>query len=368
MKIAFYNPTHISFFSGPEVWLMNILPLLVEKGHEVTLFTTRQQKQLGERAKAIQTLRSKGVEVCELFSVPIPFSGSHIPFLLSPKIIKKQDYIYFFNGYAFQDLVVLILSLLMRAKLIYSLHAPLYTSNLMHNIYQKHLAMRVLKKSNQVHVLNKQDLYNLQGIHSNIFLIPSGVNSNFFDARRYLFSKNESDKLKIIFLGRLSPQKDILKLLRVMDKVLQNEDRIEFTIAGDGEYRNQVVEFAEKRENVTYVSHVSHDDILTLLSSQDIFINLSLYETFCTAILEAVAAGCWVMATPTAGMATDYNFSFTHLGFDSPETAIASSITDLSVIYFDDYFRFAEIALSNLEKSKAFTWENIVMKLEKSLE
>lgn len=75
--------------------------------------------------------------------------------------------------------------------------------------------------------------------------------------------------------------------------------RFKLTIVGDREY---LVTPKELRGSVTYTEKLTPDEYLKLLESCDLYICLSLLESFSISSLEAMAMGCAVIVSENAGI------------------------------------------------------------------
>lgn len=117
---------------------------------------------------------------------------------------------------------------------------------------------------------------------------------------------NIEQKVKLIFLGRLTPDKGwkftIDAFIKAQDVNLEN---IALIIAGDGSMRDRITEKLSTLTPHTYLlGRVSPDDVPALLVNSDIHVTTSEKETKGLTILEAFAAGIPVVA-PRAGELVD---------------------------------------------------------------
>jgi glycosyltransferase involved in cell wall biosynthesis len=123
----------------------------------------------------------------------------------------------------------------------------------------------------------------------------------FFE-KQYGISEIES-QLKIVFLGRLTPDKGWDFTLDAISKLTQQIDikNIALIIAGDGVMRDAIAtKLSKLTPNVYFLGRISPDDVPALLVNCDIHITTSEKETRGLTILEAFAAGIPVIA-PRAG-------------------------------------------------------------------
>ena len=142
-----------------------------------------------------------------------------------------------------------------------------------------------------------------------------GINlENFSPALRQAeFFKNKyqipniEQKIKVIFLGRLTPDKGWSFTIDALTKLVQIED-IALIIAGDGSMRDRISQELTKLTPHTYLlGRVPPDDIPALLINSDIHVTTSEKETKGLTILEAFAAGIPVLAPRAGGLLDTIN-------------------------------------------------------------
>jgi len=110
-------------------------------------------------------------------------------------------------------------------------------------------------------------------------------------------SRPESIK-KVIFAGRLSPEKQIPALLEAAGKLPE----IRFVIAGDGPLRGMVEQALSCNKNVSYLGWLSRSELLKELDSCDLLILPSTLESFGTVALEAMARARLVLVSAECGI------------------------------------------------------------------
>jgi glycosyltransferase involved in cell wall biosynthesis len=128
---------------------------------------------------------------------------------------------------------------------------------------------------------------------------------NFF-AEQYGITGLE-DKIKVLFLGRLTPDKGWNFLLNVLPLLMErlDGDRVAFLIAGDGQMRSQLeATLKPVLPHVHFLGRISPDAVPAYLCHGDLHVTGSEKETRGLTILEAFAAGIPVLA-PHAGGAID---------------------------------------------------------------
>lgn len=132
--------------------------------------------------------------------------------------------------------------------------------------------------------------------------------SDFFKNKYQI--PNIEQKVKIIFLGRLTPDKGWNFTIDAFTKIAQefNFEDIALIIAGDGSMRDRITEKLNAIIPHTYLlGRVSPDDVPALLVNSDIHVTTSEKETKGLTILEAFSAGIPVLAPRAGGVVDSIN-------------------------------------------------------------
>lgn len=132
---------------------------------------------------------------------------------------------------------------------------------------------------------------------------PSVVISNGIDLEEFK-NKNVGDfyqrfnipknKIKLLFVGRLFPEKSIDTLIKAMPYILSEHADTHLLIVGGGHLRNKLESLVDKlniKNNVTFLGLVSEEDKIHAYNAGDVFILPSLAELEGMAVLEAMACG-----------------------------------------------------------------------------
>jgi glycosyltransferase involved in cell wall biosynthesis len=113
------------------------------------------------------------------------------------------------------------------------------------------------------------------------------------------------NKLKLVFLGRLTPEKGWNFTLESLHRYSERVDwrNIAFIIAGEGSLKNEIVgKLNALTEDVYCLGRVTPDAVPALLMNGDIYVTTSEKETKGLTVLEARAAGIPVIAPRTNGI------------------------------------------------------------------
>jgi glycosyltransferase involved in cell wall biosynthesis len=131
-----------------------------------------------------------------------------------------------------------------------------------------------------------------------------GVDINRFsqdhadEAMRHELSSGQPDKVLLLSVGRLAPEKQVEHILPVLDNVPNTH----LAIVGDGPYREKLEEIFAGR-SVTFTGYKSGVELSKAFASADIFMfPSSTIETFGLVAAEAMASGLAVVSSNVGGM------------------------------------------------------------------
>jgi glycosyltransferase involved in cell wall biosynthesis len=172
---------------------------------------------------------------------------------------------------------------------------------------------RILKSSDRTLVLTEEDSRSYQKVYScepnKITVLPNSIELNAFSPDTWpgppSIRENlglSTDTALVLMIGRLEPEKDWFTFLRVAQYMhQQRESNCAFLVVGSGseEQRLRNYVLTKKLERVFFLGYRS--DIPQLLSQGDVFLSTSCFEPFGIVLLEAMAAGCPVVATRSGG-------------------------------------------------------------------
>ena len=106
-------------------------------------------------------------------------------------------------------------------------------------------------------------------------------------------------------ISRLVYRKGVDLLVGIIPKVCQKLPHVDFIIGGDGNKLLNLQEMVEReriQDRVEFLGSVQHADVRDVLTRGSIFLNCSLTESFCIAILEAASCGLLVVSTDVGGV------------------------------------------------------------------
>ncbi len=143
----------------------------------------------------------------------------------------------------------------------------------------------------------KNNLVDSMGISANkINVVHNGI--QFAD-----FEKKKSDKIKIVAISRLAPQKGVDYFIKAAAIVAKKHQNAVFSIFGDGPLRDDLEKLANElgiSDKLTF--HGFSDEILNILPEYSIFVIASIHEAFGLSLIEAMSVKLPVIASRTGGI------------------------------------------------------------------
>lgn len=137
---------------------------------------------------------------------------------------------------------------------------------------------------------------------SRVSVIPNAVETAVFYPD---LNKKPSNQVTIIVVSRLVYRKGVDLMAGVIPVICSRHPHVRFIIGGDGPKRLVIEEVRERhrlQERIVMLGAVEHDSVRDVMVQGDIFLNASLTEAFCMAIVEACACGLQVVSTRVGGV------------------------------------------------------------------
>eukprot|EP00873_Tetraselmis_striata_P001334 jgi/Tetstr1/421598/TSEL_012539.t1 len=135
-----------------------------------------------------------------------------------------------------------------------------------------------------------------------VSVIPNAVDATNFTPSP---AAREPGVITIVVLSRMMYRKGIDLLAVCIPVILQRHRNVKFVIGGDGPklaLLKAMVEQEGLHDRVELLGAVAHEKARDVLARGHIFINASLTEAFCMAIVEAASTGLLVVATAVGGV------------------------------------------------------------------
>ncbi|WP_299487930.1 glycosyltransferase family 1 protein [Acaryochloris sp. IP29b_bin.137] len=302
MRIAFFTETFLPKVDGIVTRLCHTVAHLQKDGHQVLVFSPDGG-----------ITEYKGAQVHGVSAFPLPLYPELKLALPRPSIGDalsrfQPDLVHVVNP-AVLGLAGLFFSKMHRIPLVASYH-----THLPH--YLKYYGLGMLEGVlwEMLKAGHNQALLNLctsnamveelgeQGIER-LALWQRGVDIDTFqpelasDDMRMLLSQGNSDDPLLLYVGRLSAEKEIDRIKLILDAM----PSARLALVGDGPYRQELEKhFAGTK--TYFAGYMSGKTLASAFASADCFMFPSRTETLGLVLLEAMAAGCPVVAARSGGI------------------------------------------------------------------
>ncbi|WP_238483779.1 glycosyltransferase family 4 protein [Anaerosporobacter faecicola] len=168
-------------------------------------------------------------------------------------------------------------------------------------------ASKVIVPTNKV-----KDLLLNYHVHSSIEVIPTGIKLDKFSKEQFTAEEIRNLRLEygikeneksIVYLGRISQEKNIEELLRAMPAYMEKHADVKFVIVGGGPDQGRLKQIAKElclEGRVIFAGEKPWDTIGRYYQLGDVFMSASQSETQGLTYIEAMAAGLPVVAKQDA--------------------------------------------------------------------
>ncbi|KAJ2787240.1 Phosphatidylinositol N-acetylglucosaminyltransferase GPI3 subunit [Coemansia interrupta] len=135
-----------------------------------------------------------------------------------------------------------------------------------------------------------------------VSVIPNAIIAEQFEPDG---SARDPRWITVVVLSRLVYRKGVDLLVAAVPRICAQHARVRFVIGGDGPKRIDLEQMREQhqlQDRVELLGSVAASDVRHVLVRGDIFLNTSLTEAFCIAIVEAASCGLLVVSTRVGGI------------------------------------------------------------------
>lgn len=320
-----YKPAYK--IGGPVISVSALAETLIEKGHEVTVFTTNCNLDEDLNVPVNRPQNIDGVKVwffrrLELLQKLLPFSGyfsKSMGFLYAPEMYKKlveilpdMDLVHTHLPFIYPTYIAGKAAKEFNKPLFYHQRgvfdpARLNFRSLKKKIYLTLIEKPLLNYATTLIGLTKaeENSFKMLCPNSTCRIIPNGINVDQYriKANSILpFAFAPSDTV-VLFMGRLHPIKGADRIIEAFIRVSNEHQNAFLVMAGPDEFKIED-SFKEKVKNaglnsrILFPGMLEGEDKLNLLARADLFCLPSDAEGFSMAVLEAMASETAVMLSP----------------------------------------------------------------------
>ena len=349
VQISPYYPPHLG---GLELVAKNISETLAEQNNNVLVLSSNNNlKTFVEK--------NKNITVKRLAS----FNFAHTP--ISPTLLwhllrlPKKSIIHFHLAQAYWLELMFVVAKLKRIPYIIHFHGDVVPSGIFGKLfilYKKYIQSFILRGAEKIIVLSEEQITFISEVNkvpiSKIIFVPNGVDEIFSTITK--LRTKHSNSLKILFVGRISVQKRVDRLIEAMN-ILKIPAQL--TIVGEGEEREKMENLTKtlNLKNVTFVGRKTKEELLKYYSDSDMFVLSSVFEGMPLVVLEAMATGLPIMGSNVQGIRELINNVGVLVDNPSPEK-FAQEIEKIA----ENPIKLEELSRKSIEKSKEYSWGKTV--------
>ena len=366
MKIAFFTETFLPKVDGIVTRLTKTIEYLIKNGDEVIVFCPEGCPE-----------NHKGAKVVGVAAMPLPLYPELKLGLPGPAVSDaleefKPDLIHVVNP------AVLGLGGIWQAKtnnihLIasYHTHLPKYLEHYGMGMLEP-LLWELLKAAHNQALLNLctstamvKELEN-KGIKRTA-LWQRGVDTDNFKPelrnstmRQKLLGKYPDKGSLLIYVGRLSAEKQIERIKPVLEKI----PNACLALVGDGPYRNQLEKIFENTKT-NFIGYLAGEELASAYASGDIFLFPSSTETLGLVLLEAMAAGCPVIGANKGGIPDIINDGFNGCLYDTDGTDNGEqSLIEATKKILENKDKKEKMRIAAREEAEKWDWNQATLQLK----
>ena len=315
--ISYFYPAWT--YGGPGVLIYNLSRSLINKKHQVTVYSTDvfndKRRRNGTDNNA---LAGKKFNYYFFRTISNRFSFA-TKFFFSPGIIIKLfreirsfDVIHIHEFFTPNVIITAALACIFRKPFLISAHGTLDKIRIKNRFYLKRLFMQIFgkfiikKASAFIAATNSEiDEYRDLGVSSGkIYFVPNGIDLSVF-TRQKIKSKFRNNwriapnEIVILYLGRIHSLKGLAYLLEAF-RGLKVKLPVRLVIAGsDDGFQKELKKMIEEKKinNVIFTGLIAGSEKMAAYRECDIFVYPSPSEGFSIAVLEAAAGGLPLIIT-----------------------------------------------------------------------
>ena len=139
-----------------------------------------------------------------------------------------------------------------------------------------------------------------------LFLLPMMVdNEKFYSKKEYLPRTASNTFLKLLYVGRFGPEKNIELLIKAFIDLNTENPEVELWIVGDGICHTSLVQLAKNNCHIHFLGKKFGNSLTAIYHQCDILVLPSTSESWGLVINEALSSGMAVICSTAVGAAND---------------------------------------------------------------
>ena len=316
LKIAFFGDFCYPRKGGVENHQWALSQELIRRGHKVIAITNTYYDKLKGYRQGIRWMKN-GLKIYYTPIKPIfdqnslPILFFFIPIIRNILIRECIDIVHYHAASSFMTISCCIGIATMGIHSIYTDHSLFPFNDTMYIHINKGLKCSLTETDQIIAVSHicKENITLRACLNPNIVnVIPNAVDTTKFRPPSFNEQIPNKSIINIIMITRMAFRKGIHLAVKVIPIICKKYKNVRFIIGGDGPTKVllhkmlEQYEFLRTNNQVELLGAVPHIKVRDVLIRGHIFLNCSLTESFCIAILEAACCGLYIIATNVGGV------------------------------------------------------------------
>jgi phosphatidylinositol N-acetylglucosaminyltransferase subunit A len=318
---------------GVETHLYQVSQCLLKRGHKVIVITHAYGKRKGVR------FMTHGLKVYYAPIVPFYNSSSlptvifSLPLFRQILIRERIDLVHCHQAFSTLGHEAMLNSSVMGVRTCFTDHS-LFGFRDASSIHMNKVLKLVLSDVSHVVCVSNTSKENTVLRASldprNVSVIPNAIDATQFVPNP---SARSINTITVVVVSRLTYRKGIDLLVAVLPELCRRCPNVNFVIGGDGPKRLDLEEMREKHQlhdRIELLGSLPHSEVPKILNRGHIFLNCSLTEAFCIAIVEAASCGLLVVSTRVGGVPEVLPDDMVELAAPEPDDLVRAVLSALA--------------------------------------
>ncbi len=305
-----YFPPHLG--GGVERVVDEVCRRLARQGHRLRVFTFNtdpsREGPAYEEVEGVQVYRAPALQMTRLTRMQAAFAPGLLPLAWRAARSDPPDILHAHNLFFSSSLAAVVLRRFLKKPLVTTLHLGSLrylrgAAGFLASSYERTVGRAIVRNSDRLIAVSgavAAHAVRLGARPESVRVVANGVDAERFrpggSRRRRAF--------RIACVGRLIFNKGPQYLLEAAPEVLRAHPETEFIFVGDGPLRADLQKRARQMGVAGRMAFLgTQRDVASILRRCDILVRPSLLEGMPLTVLEAMACGLPVVATPVAGTA-----------------------------------------------------------------
>ncbi|XP_043643957.1 phosphatidylinositol N-acetylglucosaminyltransferase subunit A [Drosophila teissieri] len=305
MRICMVSDFFYPSIGGVEEHVYNLSQMLLSLGHKIVVLTHAYGDCSGIRyVTGYLKVYYLPIKVCYNQCI-LPTAVCNLPMLRAVLLRERVEVVHGHSAFSALAHEALMVGSLLGLKTVFTDHSLFgfadLSAALTNNLLEVNLGM-VNHAICVSHIGKENTVLRARVAKNRVSVIPNAVDTALFTPDPQ--QRPSNDIINIVVASRLVYRKGIDLLAGIIPR-FKNTPNVNFIIVGDGPKRDLLEEIREKtnmQERVQMVGAVEHNKVRDFLVRGHIFLNTSLTEAYCMAIVEAASCGLQVVSTSVGGI------------------------------------------------------------------